>query len=213
MSGEVRTPAALRDVERLYTGNIAEKGVDPKSVGWRDEAAQRLRFEKLAYVIDRDAAAGGATYNDLGCGYGAMFPFLRDAGGIPLRGYRGYDISAAMLAAARERHTDGRADFVEADRIQQAADYSFVSGTFHVKCDAPEDDWREYVVEMLRNVAAHTTRGFAFNLVTSYVDYREPQLYYADPSFFTDFCIRNFSRRVALLHDYPLWEFTIAVTL
>jgi hypothetical protein len=50
-------------------------------------------------------------------------------------------------------------------------------------------------------------------MLTSYAD-REKQrsdLYYADPMFFFDYCKRRFSPRIALLHDYPLYEFTILV--
>lgn len=213
MSEGDRTPAALRDVGRLYSDNVSTLGPGPKSVGWRDEGAQRLRFEKLAYVIDGDNGGEGLTYNDLGCGYGAMFPFLRDLPGTSLRRYSGYDISPEMLAAARQSVADERAVWVESDRITEPADYSFVSGTFHVKLGANDDEWRDYILAMLENVARNSVRGFAFNLFTQYVDFKEPQLYYADPYFFTDHCIRRFSRRVTLLHDYPLWEFTIAVKL
>jgi len=38
-----------------------------------------------------------------------------------------------------------------------------------------------------------------------------PDLYYADPRLYFDYCKRNFSRHVALLHDYGLWEFTVIV--
>ena len=31
----------------------------------------------------------------------------------------------------------------------------------------------------------------------------------ADPAFFFDWCKRNFSRHVSLLHDYGLYEFTL----
>jgi hypothetical protein len=36
-------------------------------------------------------------------------------------------------------------------------------------------------------------------------------LYYADPLFFFDYCKTRFSRFVTLIHDYPLYEFTILV--
>jgi hypothetical protein len=36
-------------------------------------------------------------------------------------------------------------------------------------------------------------------------------LYYADPRVIFDHCKRSFSRWVALLHDYGLYEFTIIV--
>ena len=36
-------------------------------------------------------------------------------------------------------------------------------------------------------------------------------LYYGDPRAFFDHCKRRFSKQVALLHDYGLYEFTIRV--
>ncbi len=53
----------------------------------------------------------------------------------------------------------------------------------------------------------------AFNLLTSYSDkdMMRPDLYYGDPLFYFDYCKRNFSQNVALLHDYGLFEFTILV--
>ena len=38
-----------------------------------------------------------------------------------------------------------------------------------------------------------------------------PDLYYADPCRLFDHCKRRYSRHVALLHDYGLYEFTILV--
>jgi hypothetical protein len=38
-------------------------------------------------------------------------------------------------------------------------------------------------------------------------------LYYADPGEFFEICKRVYSRNVALLHDYGLYEFTILVRL
>jgi hypothetical protein len=36
-------------------------------------------------------------------------------------------------------------------------------------------------------------------------------LYYADPCALFDLCKRRYSKHVALLHDYGLYEFTILV--
>jgi hypothetical protein len=36
-------------------------------------------------------------------------------------------------------------------------------------------------------------------------------LFYADPLALFEHCRTRFSRRVALLHDYPLYEFTLLV--
>ena len=204
---------ALADVEALYTSNLAEHGTSSPSVGWPDPDAQRLRFDKLAYVIDVDPPAEPITVNDWGCGYGAMFRYLDERPGITLGGYTGYDISADMLAAARGFVDDPRARWVQGAEITEDADFSFVSGTFNVRMGASDEAWQRYIEDTLRLIAARSRKGFAFNLLTTYVDWRKEDLFYADPAYFFSFCRQHFSRFVTLLHDYPLYEWTIAVRL
>jgi hypothetical protein len=56
-------------------------------------------------------------------------------------------------------------------------------------------------------------KGFASNFLTGYSDAEKMRadLYYADPLSLFDYCKRNFSKNVALLHDYRLYDFTILV--
>jgi hypothetical protein len=62
-------------------------------------------------------------------------------------------------------------------------------------------------------MAQLSRRGIAFNMLTSYSDPERitPRLHYADPCEMFDWCKRELSRHVALLHDYGLWEFTMIV--
>ena len=57
------------------------------------------------------------------------------------------------------------------------------------------------------------TKGLGFNLLTNYSDMHlmKDELFYADPLYIFDFCKKNISRNVALLHDYDLYDFTILV--
>jgi hypothetical protein len=75
------------------------------------------------------------------------------------------------------------------------------------------DEWRDYMLATIADLAALGRRGFAFNALTAYsdADRQRPDLYYADPLAVVDHCRRTFSRFVALLHDYPLYEFTVLV--
>lgn len=199
---------ALAGVASMYDGNLAAHGVSAKSVGWRDAETQDLRFAKLCEVI---AGAAPFTVNDFGCGYGAMFTYLANTFGSRLSAYRGFDISNEMLRAARERLADDRVELVPGATISQAADYTFVSGTYNVRLQASDEEWRAHIERSLDDVAAHSTRGFAFNLLSTYVDWKQDGLFYADPLYFFDLCKRKYSRFVSLLHDYPLYEWTILV--
>ena len=214
MAGDDRQVSdALAGVEALYTANLAQHGPSSASVGWPDAEAQRLRFDKLAYAIELHAPAGALTVNDWGCGYGAMFRYLDARPDLQLSAYIGYDISADMLAAARGHVDDDRAQWVHGAHVTQTADFTFVSGTFNVRMEATDEEWRRYVEESLLELAAHSRRGLAFNLLTTYVDWRKDDLFYADPAHFFAFCKKHLSRYVTLLHDYPLYEWTIAVQL
>jgi SAM-dependent methyltransferase len=204
---------ALAGIEALYTANLAEHGTHSPSVGWPDADAQQLRFEKLAYVIEVDAPREEITVNDWGCGYGAMFRYLDERPDVRIDRYYGYDISAEMLQAARAFVEDPRAHWIESADITEDADFTFVSGTFNVRMQASDQGWQRYIEDTLRTIAARSHRGFAFNLLTTYVDWRKEDLFYADPAYFFGFCKEHFSRYVTLLHDYPLYEWTIAVRL
>lgn len=200
-----RTPQSLEAVKALYETSLAEHGASPKGVGWRDDETHRLRFERLAALLE---LAERPSINDLGCGYGAFLEYLASRGIEPAL-FRGIDISERMLAEARRRHP--AAEWVLGDRIPAEADYSFASGIFNVRLEASEAAWRSQIEATLEHLSERSRRGFAFNLLTSYVDYREPHLYYGDPCEFFDLCKRRFSRKVALLHDYPLYEWTLLV--
>jgi SAM-dependent methyltransferase len=195
------------EVNRYYTGKLAAFGPVPRGVDWNSEESQRLRFAQLTRVID---AAPGERFSllDFGCGYGALAGFLAERWEAA---YTGYDLSPAMLEAARAAYPAAR--FTADAGALAPVDYVVASGVFSVKLETPVPRWEAYVRDTLGTLAAHATRGFAFNLLTAYsdADRMRPDLYYADPHLWFDYCRTTFSRRVALLHDYPLYEFTLIV--
>ena len=73
--------------------------------------------------------------------------------------------------------------------------------------------WLNHIKSILHNIDTQSSKGFAFNCLTKYSDADKimPHLYYADPAEIFHFCKQNYSRNVALLHDYDLYEFTILV--
>jgi SAM-dependent methyltransferase len=197
----------LGDVARLYEKSLDDHGVSSKAVGWPTADSHRLRFTKLASVID--ASQGPVSINDLGCGYGAFLTYLEEKQ-CPVGLFRGYEISERMLDMARE--TVPQAELHLSSQLDLPADYSFACGIFNVRLQQNEQEWIAFIERTLDNLDAFSTRGFAFNLLSTYVDYKDDKLFYGDPLHFFDLCKRRYSRRVALLHDYPLWEWTITVT-
>jgi SAM-dependent methyltransferase len=201
----------LEKVSRYYSTKLAEHGPLPQGVDWNGEQSQRLRFEQLLRVCDVDRPF---SLNDYGCGYGAMVTFLEQKGWDV--DYGGCDVSADMIRSAEAIHPPGsKVRFEVASAPTQSADYTVASGILNVKLDASVEQWWTFVAEALDVMAARSLRGFAFNCLTSYSDperLRET-LFYADPCRVFDLCKRRYSRNVALLHDYGLYEFTMLVRL
>jgi SAM-dependent methyltransferase len=192
-----------------YEAKLLAHGRTPAGADWNSQASQDLRFRQLERLWDEDA---DASLLDYGCGYGALAAYARERGHHGR--YVGFDVSEAMVAAAREHTAALPACHITARREELvAADYAVASGVFNVKQDASDEDWTTYVWDTVQDLAALGTRGFAFNALTRYsdVDKRRPDLFYADPLELFDRCRRTYSRFVTLIHDYPLYEFTLIV--
>jgi hypothetical protein len=193
-------------VARYYGEKIRTFGTAPKGVDWKDEHSQNIRFEQLLKVIDGEE---NISLSDLGCGYGALFLFMDNPAILSF--YCGYDICEEMLINARRLINDSKAMFVNSDKITTETDYSVTSGLFNVKLDTETKIWEKFILETLSNMNEKSIKGFAFNCLTKYVDYEINYLYYGDPLFFFDYCKKNFSKYVTLIHDYELYEWTILV--
>jgi SAM-dependent methyltransferase len=199
----------LNAVREYYEAKLRDHGATPLGVDWNGETSQRVRFNELSKVIV-EPGVEVFSVDDYGCGYGAYLDYLHERGFKHLD-YFGLDISAGMVNEARRLHTQGA--FEVGSTSPRVADYAVTSGIFNVALDQERASWEQYIRDTLDAMHAATRRGFAFNCLTSYSDaeYRRPYLYYGDPSFFFDHCKRRYSRQVALLHDYGLYEFTIIV--
>ena len=199
----------LTEVAGYYTSKLAQHGETPQGVDWNGEESQTLRFEQLCKIVD---TSNQFSINDLGCGYGALFDFLVHR--YETFSYSGIDVSESMIRTAEQRNQNStQARFVLSSEPDQVADYGVASGIFNVRLGRSDDEWRSYL-EATLDVLDRTSRiGFAFNCLTSYsdADKMRDYLYYADPCVLFDLCKHRYSRDVALLHDYGLYEFTILV--
>lgn len=199
----------LNEVANYYSAKLIEHGETPRGVDWNGEESQVLRFDQLTKVIP---SSTGFSVNDLGCGYGSLLDYLKQH--FRDFTYNGYDVSGDMVCAAQGRYPkDVNACFTIASEPPVMADYGIASGIFNVKLGRSDADWREYILSMLEILNRTSRKGFAFNCLTSYsdADKMRDYLYYADPCALFDHCKRQYSRQVALMHDYGLYEFTILV--
>ncbi len=208
----------LSEVAGYYSAKIAKYGDTPQGVDWNGVKSQQLRFEQLTRILP---ASSSFSINDLGCGYGALLDYLIDRHS-EFR-YVGCDVSSVMVEAAKARtnliqkqtlkSNSHDYEFHVGSQPLEVADYGIASGIFNVKMERSDAEWQSYFESTVDALNQTSRLGFAFNCLTAYSDVERMQdyLHYADPCFWFDRCKQKYSKQVALLHDYGLYEFTILV--
>lgn len=200
----------LNKLGEHYSKLVTEHGDDPRSAQQTDRATQEKRMEILAGVGDLRTA----KIFDFGCGTGHLLNFLKGHCGYAGE-YLGCDLTEEILGVARKCHPEAkfiRRD-VLAEGIGEEVDFALVSGTFN---NLIGDNWG-FITSALGAMFPSVKQGLAFNLISSYVDFFDKGLYYADPEAVFRFCKEKLSTRVTLRHDYQIkagvlpYEFTVYV--
>lgn len=206
----------VRSLQDYFTDKITTHGANYSGVGWNSSARQELCFKQLLRICE-DPANGKIveefSLNDYGCGYGALVEYLVKHD-YKFASYTGFDLTAAMTEKAQELFGKFKnCKFTNDENTLTPADYTIASGLLSLKLDASNEQWDKYVLQLLDKFWSISKKGLAFNSLTKYSDpeLMRPELYYPDPCFLFDYCKTKFSRNVALLHDYGVYEFTILV--
>ena len=200
------------DIRRFFKDELKKHGASAKGVGWKDDAAQNIRFEELIRIIKPEKPF---TLNDLGCGAGDILQLLE----LRFKGqytYHGFDMLQEMVTVATERYAKQlkvHFSLLNDYHAMPIADYTIASGIFNVKNSSEDAQWLDYILDTIGVMSRASAKGFAFNALTSYSDKElmRSDLFYSDPLVLFDYCKKHFSKNVAILHDYGIYDFTILV--
>ncbi|WP_407158886.1 class I SAM-dependent methyltransferase [Bradyrhizobium sp. STM 3557] len=201
------------DVDAYYTARVARHGATPLGVDWSCQATQALRFVQLLKLCDFTKPF---SLNDLGCGYGALVPFLSARHSGCEVDYLGIDLSRAMIGRARRRFAGPQRRFIVGAKSPRIADYSVASGIMNVNVGYSRQDWETFVRSMLRQMRESSRRGFAVNFMMAGPEEADDEsgvtrLYRTTPEPWMRFCEIELQCRVELISNYGMKEFTLLV--
>src|SRR5437868_10577642 len=185
----------------IYSKTLSQFGDAPEAVHWTAES-QRVRFKLLTEI----APLQTASILDYGCGKGDLLAYLREHG---FRGsYTGFDINPDLLQVARRKHS-ARFELVDIDAepCNERFDYVLISGIFNDRIS----DNDAAMKSVLRKCFACADMGLGFNAVSTYVNFRQPEMSYASPEEMFRFCMTELSPSVTLRHDGLPYNFTMYV--
>ena len=200
----------IEDQRKIYSDNFLKHKDSSLGTFQNNRATQHLRFEK---IIDpfRNILNKNTSFHDFGCGSCDMYDYMQQHS-IECN-YSGTEIMQEMIDHAKTKFPGisvSNRDLLK-ESLTDKYDIVVFSGGLYFPGNIPQDEWAEYVFEIIGKMYEMCKIGISFNLLTTYSTFRDPNLFYLDPREIMDFCINNLSRFVSLQHNYPLYEWTMAV--
>lgn len=191
-----------------YTACFHAHGATPQGVDWPSAQDAQLRHRVMLGV----AHALPCSLLDLGCGYGALKEYI-NARALPVD-YRGVDLSAPLLAAARAAHPDTSFELrdVLTDPLPpQSVDYVVMNGVLTEKRALSFEAMEGFAHAIIRAAFSAARVGIAFNVMRAQVDWQRDDLFHLPYDRLAAFLTGEISRHFTLRADYGLYEYTAYV--
>ncbi|MDD4914447.1 MAG: class I SAM-dependent methyltransferase [Methylococcales bacterium] len=191
--------------------NLERHGDNYRGVGWtKSQENADLRYKVMLELIPENQPC---TLLDIGCGAAHLYEYMlsRHIQGIS---YSGLDLSPAYLALCRRKHPQiefFHADILDEQSLIPSHDYVLMNGVFNYKGDHSIEQMWDYCRQMLLKANTIATKGFAFNVVSKYVDWERDDLFHLSFDQLAAFLDEKISRNFIFRHDYGLFEYTIYV--
>lgn len=194
-----------RDREEIierYSARLRRYGATAEALAIGSRERQLLRFDVLREL----GIESGTSVLDLGCGLGDFLAYLRERD-IKVE-YTGYDITPRMVEAARRRFPDAQFETRDVQQEGIGAEFDFIVASQVFNNRLTHSDNTDVVRHVLDLAYARSRRGVCMDFLSAYVDFQEDHLYYFVPEELFAFA-KTITKRVALRHDYPLFEFAL----
>lgn len=196
---------SINKLKEHYDALVSQYGDSPQASQWSDVVTQEKRFEVLLEIDDLCEA----RILDFGCNTGHLLTYIKKQD-FKIGSYVGVDISEKALLIARQKHPESLfLNYGENYKIE--CDYVFMSGLFNNLME----ESASYYKKILEEVFPLASRGLAFNMLSSYVDYYDEGLFYEKPENVFCFAKEKLTHYVALRNDYQIkagvlpYEFTV----
>lgn len=197
----------LANVAEYYSGRLNKYGATARGVDWKDQESHQIRFRSFDRLFHSHLTSFSVL--DFGSGYGAFADYLFQKN-LEFE-YLGHDLSREMCSEGtrRFRNRTGVQFSTELPK-NTVADIVIACGTFNVKLDHDDRQWKEMLFEKLEFLYGIAEQGLGINLLADNAEphKRENKLFYANPSEVLRFLNKDLGARCLIDHSYSRWEFT-----
>ena len=194
------------DIAEHYKSLLDLHGDSFLSAQYSSAETQDRRLVILTEIADLK----GSRVLDFGCGAGRLGELLHDI--CPSCEYNGADIVQKFHDICSIKFPKGKFDFFDSFH-NDTFDYIFISGVFNNKIQ----DNRNFYRDTIRTLFDKVHKGIAFNMMSSYVDFKDEGLFYESPEEVFTFLKTYISPYVSIRNDYYVkhgtlpFDFTVYV--
>jgi len=193
------------DAERViqrYRDRLAKYGLTLPSLNSGDEEKQRIRHRVHASALQ----GSRPSILDVGCGLGLFYEHLMKEGRTCE--YAGYDIVPEFIEFCRTRFSD--CSFMLRNILTEGIGGTFdtvvMSQTWNNRYQ--ESDNLRVIQSALRLAFEATRVSVSIDMLSSYADRQNPEVFYYSPEDMFAFA-KTLTPRVTLRHDYRPFEFCL----
>ena len=202
MTQPVLHPDDVSYVLHRYQQRIAEHGPTFASLNSGSDQKQALRHGVLASAL----RGPKPSILEVGCGLADFYKYLlkpkQDCS------YRGYDIVPEYIAESRRTYP--QADFVLRNIFLEGIEgtYDTIVMSQVLNNRYKKSDNMQVLQRAMELAFQHSRVSVAIDMLSTYVDFRNPDLYYYSPEEIFRVA-KTISPRVVIRHDYRAFEFCV----
>jgi len=184
---------------------------EPMAVSSESAVHKQVRFDQLAKIYE--AEQGPFSVHDVGMGMAHYWEYLQAHHPDLECSYSGTDVVPEYVEFCQRTYPD--LTFYQRDLAESPGkekyDYVLLSGVFHQMRSSKRRDWEEFAYAIIENSFSMCNKGLAFNFISPFVDFYQPDVYYCDLMKLLHAVRDRTSRFFEIKHNYALFELTVFV--
>jgi hypothetical protein len=196
--------------EKIYKELYEKHKGTPMAVSSESWNHKQTRFKLICDIFRNE---NDISVHDVGMGIADLGAFIKKNYPEKNIDYSGTEILNEFVIEAQSRFPSSI--FYNRDIAEKAFDdrydYLLMSGVFHQRRDSSIRDWEKFSQMIIKNSFAMCKKGIAFNFISPFVDFYQPQVYYCNLPKLLNFINDDLSRFFEIKHNYALFEFTVYI--
>jgi len=201
-SAQILDPEDANRVIQGYQLRIIEHGATFASLN-----SGTIEKQKIRHHVHASALIGPCPkVLDVGCGLGDFYQYLKERNRDCQ--YTGCDIVPEYIAECRKRHPEANFQLRNIFREDVGGTYDTIVMSQVLNNKYKKSDNLQVMKTALALAFRYTRISVSVDMMSTYVDFQNPDLFYYSPEEIFQFA-KSITRRVVLRHDYRPFEFCI----